>query len=167
MSIIKVILATLSVPLRIYLLISMGINLKQLFDKVQDTPFHNNTITCSSQNFTFSMEEELERVKRSSPIMSIGLDSSKLRDLSRWSLNTEDIGNIAQQKAPDGTTAKNLQFVGSITVFEQIQSLGASEAQMKNAMKYLARHFGDENSCNNRQSEADKKICLHKLPENQ
>jgi hypothetical protein len=137
MSIVKIILATISVPLGIYILISMGINLKQLFDKIQDTPFRNTTVTYSSQNFTFSREEELERVKRSSPIMSIGLDSSKLRDPSRWSLSTEDIGNIAQKKAPEGTTTKSLQFVGSITVFEQLQSLGASEAQMKNAMKYL------------------------------
>jgi hypothetical protein len=37
---------------------------------------------------------------------------------------------------------------------------------MTNAFKHLVNHFGNERSCNERLSKADRRICLHKLPEN-
>jgi hypothetical protein len=144
----KILLGTLSILVTGYVLLSLGIQIRQLIDNIPVTPTPLPTVN----NFTTSYE----RMKRSSPITSIGFDSAKVRDPTRWSLSTEDIGNIARLQPPEGTTTVTLQFVGSITVFEQSQSLGASEAQMVNAMKYLVKNIGEEGKCNERPVEADR-----------
>jgi hypothetical protein len=124
----------------VYMSLHFGIWFQEKVDNIPVTPYPRPRVN----NFTTSYE----RMRRSSPITAIGFDSAKVRDPTRWSLSTEDIGNIARLQPPEGTTTVTLQFVGSITVFEQSQSLGATEAQMINAMKYLVRHFGEEDECN-------------------
>jgi hypothetical protein len=98
---------TLGIIVGISLIITAGCYLKCLS--------HNSTLEVkpkispswtSTDPDNFSVEKERVRIRRSSPITTIGLEPSKQRDPSRWNLNNEDLGNIAQQSVPEGKTVK-------------------------------------------------------------
>lgn len=104
------------------------------------------------------------KIRRSRSLLQT--DPSSKRDPTRWSSKVENPSTATQQIDSQEARMKKLQFVKSIKIFEQNQTLGEAEAQIKKDFLHLLYKFGDRKSCNQKPSEQDKWKCLNKLQNN-
>jgi hypothetical protein len=80
-------------------------------------------------------------------------------------VQNEDLGAVLLNKAPDGYVETSLEFIQGIAAFEVNQELKEVERKLFKTMNYLVGHYPSERKCNEKLYEADRNICLKRIPE--